>query len=441
MCRLVVKAFLDQSVATAPRNFTNSLFDDPMSARIHCLVTFAFCCGFCPLVNAQDRSEFTRIIANQPTVLATRPANDDSQSQRELREAGANRGASIEFGNVPSHQHGVFRNAGYQDPNESSTGRFPRNNYLQEPDRRAGIGATSQSVDPLSGITQDRLSVGEIKNGKLYLNNCTVLFIDDVKLPARESGQIIQLNVKEGDAIQANQLLAQLDDKLFKIQEQRLKFSYENANDKAEDMTTIEAHNKEVELQQAKLKRTTNLYQQGSQNLADLQIARFEYDLAMLKVKAAENARKAAAGEARMELAQMEEIQQRIERHKIFVDFDGYVIELLKQKQEWANAGEPVMRAARMDRLAVQAIVGTKVVDPHRIRSQQNVVVTLQMADGKSEQFQGKISNVSLVRETGTLIKIRAEVENRKIGDQSWLLQPLSVVEMVVDLNIDNQSQ
>lgn len=406
-----------------------------MSAHIHFPLAFAVSLTICFSANAQNGSHVGPITANQPTVLASRSSFESSESRTEPWQAGSNASASVheEIERVQTRK--PFMLAGYQDQDETNARRFPRNDYLQEQERRSGIGASSQDNASTLGMAQERLSVGEIRDGRLYLNNCTVLFIDDVKLPARESGQIIQLNVKEGDSIQGKQLLAQMDDNLFKIQLKRAEISYENASDKAQDMTTIEAHHKEVALQKAKLDRTTNLFKLGSSNLADLQIAQFEHQLAELKVKAAENSRKQAEGEARMELAQIDDIKQRIARHQIFVDFDGYVIELLKQKQEWANAGDPVMRVARMDRLAVQAIVGTNVVNPYQIRNQQNVIVTLQMAGGKTEQFRGTISNVSLVRETGTLIKIRAEVENRKIGDQSWLLQPLSVVEMVVELN------
>jgi hypothetical protein len=431
---IVQKRVRIPTLAAFPSKFLHLKICAFMTARINCLVALVLGLAFCLFAKAQDRDNFSPIGANQPAVLATRSSADGLQFQRDWKEAGANRNASINsIDELPGRPR--LTHVGYQDPDESSTGRFPRNDYLQEPERRSGIGVSSREDESIFGSAQERLSVGEIRDGRLYLNNCTVLFIDDVKLPARESGQIIQLNVKEGDSIQAKQILAQLDDNLFRFQLKRAEISYENAKDKAEDTTTIDAHHKEVELQKAKLDRTTNLYQKGSQNLAEYQIAKFEHQLAELKVKAAENSRKQAEGEARIELAQIDEIKQRIARHQLSVDFDGYVIELLKQKQEWANAGDPVMRVARMDRLAVQAIVGTNVVNPHQIRNQQNVVVTLQMAGGKSEQFRGKISNVALVRETGTLIKIRAEVENQKVGDQNWLLQPLSVVEMVVELN------
>jgi hypothetical protein len=407
-----------------------------MSARIHFISVIMLGAAICQVGCSQRSAEPSRLSIQHsaPSSLEEPRHLDLHQPNLSVVNAGSDRATSIEEPDQDLESQ-RFTLTSYQDPNIQPGGRFQRNDYLQDQERRSSIGLSSNQDEVNEGSLQVRLSTGRIIDGRLHLDNCTVLFIDDVKVPARESGQIIALNVKEGDAIQANQLLAQLDDSLFKIQEQRATISYENANDKATDMTTITAHQKEMELQGAKLRRATSLSQKGVMNTADYEIAQFEFELAVLKIKAAENARKTAEGEARMELAQIDEIKQRIARHKLFVDFDGYVIELLKQKQEWANAGDPVMRVARMDRLAVHALVSTGGVNPHQLRSGQNVLVTLQMAGGKTEQFQGKISNVSLVRETGSLIKIKAEVENRKIDGQSWVLQPLSVVEMVVDLN------
>jgi hypothetical protein len=315
--------------------------------------------------------------------------------------------------------------------------RIPKNDYLnQEPDRSAGgldkigkVSGSDQSFD------QDNLAVGRIADGKLFLDNCTIQFIEDIEVPARESGQIVRLDVKEGDPVKANQLLAQLDDTMFRILEKKAQLSYENAKIKAEDQSAILAEEKGEQLAEVKLRRTSLLHSRGSANDAELETAQFEYQLAVLKIQVAKNTQKAAAGEARIEMAQIDEAKQKILRHQMFVDFDGYVVELLKHKLEWVSAGEPVMRVARMDRLAVQAIVSTKIANPFQIRKGQNVVVTLQLAGGQTEQFNGTVSNVALERETGTLIKIKAEVENRKIGSDAWLLQPLSVVEMVVSLD------
>lgn len=339
---------------------------------------------------------------------------------------------------VPNNLPGTATNLQDQEPSGNFSRDFPRTNYTEdEPERRtSGVETSGDSVESGYGSSQDRLlTVGRISDNKLYLDNCTAQFIDDIEVPARESGQIIRMDVKEGDPIKANQLLAQLDDTLMRVTLKRAEQAFENARIKATDQTSILAAKNEEQLAGVKLRRSSTLYSRGSVPKAEHEVTEFEYTLALLKVELAENTKLEAQGEARIELAQIEEVKARILRHQAFVDFDGYVIELLKHKLEWANAGETIMRVGRMDRLAVVALVSTQIANPSQIRKGQNVTVTLPMARGKAEQFQGKISQVSLTRSSGQVIKIKAELDNRKIDDENWLLQPLSSVEMVVELN------
>ena len=59
------------------------------------------------------------------------------------------------------------------------------------------------------------------------LHNCQVFLIDDVEVPALESGALVSLNVKEGDLVTRDELLAQIDDR----QAQLLKQSAQSERD------------------------------------------------------------------------------------------------------------------------------------------------------------------------------------------------------------------
>jgi len=288
------------------------------------------------------------------------------------------------------------------------------------------------------GLSQDReLSIGRLSddNSRLMLDICTVHFIDDVKLPARESGQIMSINVREGAPFKAKQVLAELDYRMFSLALDRARLQYEIALEKANDQLAIIAAENEENLQKIRLNRNTTLRQRGSISQEELEISQYEYQLALLKISREKVNQKNAEGEMKIEEAKILEVKEHITRHQLFVDFDGYVIEKLKQNFEWVNAGEPVLRVARMDQLEIHALVDTKVIDPHRIRPDQSVTVTLSMADNKIEVFQGKISSVALVREWTDVFRIKAEVDNRLAGTDAWLLQPQAKVSMVVELN------
>jgi hypothetical protein len=289
---------------------------------------------------------------------------------------------------------------------------------------------------PLVGLSQDReLSIGRLDGSRLYLDICTVHFIDDVKLPARESGQILELNIREGAPFKARQVLAELDYRLFSLALERARLQYDIAMEKANDQLAIIAAENEENLQKIRLNRNTTLRQKGSISQEELEISQYEYQLALLKISREKVNQKNAEGEMKIEDAKIQEVREHIARHQLMVDFDGYVIEKLKQKFEWVNAGEPVLRVARLDQLEIHALVDAKVIDPHRIRPDQTVTVTLNMADNKTEVFQGKITSVALMREWTDVFRIKAEVDNRLADTDAWLLQPQAKVSMVVELN------
>ena len=202
------------------------------------------------------------------------------------------------------------------------------------------------------------------QEGDLVISPCPVEFIDSIELPALETGQIISLLVKEGDAVPAGKKVAQIDDELFKSMLEQAKLKHAIADQKANDNTSLMAAKNEIALAQVEYDRTKKLASTGSKSQSEYEKARFSLRLAMLKEVAAQNEKDNAIGELQIESSRMREVGERIRRHEIVApsSFDGYVIERLRDELEWVNAGEPVMRIGRMDRLWVQGVVDANVV-------------------------------------------------------------------------------
>ncbi len=281
-------------------------------------------------------------------------------------------------------------------------------------------------------------AISRLEGDRLLLDNCVVEFMDEIKLPALESGQIAQLNVREGDPIRPNQLLGKIDDRLLNLQLQQYQKSLEIAEKKANDQSAVLLHDSEVKLKETKYGRLHRLGTTGSKPQSEVEEAKFELEVAILRLDRAKHEQQIARGEAELAKAKIYEVEEHLSRLQLFVDFEGYVIELLKRKLEWVNAGDPILRISRMDRVSVHAIVESAKVNPHQIQKGQRVLVTLKMAGGQTEQFQGQIASIVHTRDTGMFFKIKAEVENRRANEHSehsWLLQPLSIVSMVVELN------
>ena len=103
---------------------------------------------------------------------------------------------------------------------------------------------------------------------------------------------------------------------------------------------------------------------------------------------------------------------------------------LKREAGEWVTAGETVMRIARMDRLRIPGIINGDEHDPHEIDGRP-VTVTLQLARGRSVQFNGSIVFASVEKRIGNKFMVWAEVDNRhhEGSGRHWMLQPGSVVD------------
>ncbi len=304
-------------------------------------------------------------------------------------------------------------------------------NVVYEPTRQDN--SFKSQFNPLPNPNKTKDSTGQTSlDDTIALTECSVAFIDDIELPALENGQIKILNVKEGDAVLANQVIGQIDDELVLRMLQQAQLKLDNAQEKADDTTSLVAAENEIGLKRAAYNRIRELADKGSKSVSELEMAQFELKLAMLKKTAAQKAIDAANGESRIEMAIVQEAQIHIRRHAMSVNFNGYVIEIFKHPQEWVAAGEKIMRIARLDQVHVSGTVDTSVVNPHELMNRP-VTVVAQLARGATETFQGKIVNIGMERMSGSSINVKAEVENRQIEGQ-WVLQSESTVTMQVHL-------
>ena len=267
---------------------------------------------------------------------------------------------------------------------------------------------------------------------KINVQYCSIVFVDDIMLPALEAGAIIAINVEEGQFITAGTIVGQIDDSLPHFELERAKMRYQNAFQAAKDTSNVAAAQKEKELARSVYEKNKRLRATGSRSESELKESRFRAEIAKLKEEKAVNDRQMAFGEAKVELAGMDSVKQRIARHTLRSDYNAYVVDIFKKPQEYVNIGDDVMRLARMDQMWVQANVEASTLSAADAINRP-VTVTLQTANGE-EKFEGKIDQVSLENKTARAYQVKIKVENRKDGS-SWMLRPFSSVSMVIHMD------
>jgi len=183
----------------------------------------------------------------------------------------------------------------------------------------------------------------------------------EVDLDFSSPGLVIEVNVKEGDAVKKGDLLARQDASV----EAANKAMYEiEGNSRVEE----EYAQKDLELKRVKFQRTEGLFKQKNATYLEVEEARLEAERADASVKLATQKRATATAQAATE-------QAKIDLKKIVAPFDGVVSKLGTHVGEVATnqADKQAFRVVRNDPLWVDAHLPAAVTG--RLKKGQTVQV------------------------------------------------------------------
>ena len=262
--------------------------------------------------------------------------------------------------------------------------------------------------------------VNHVGEGHVDLEFCRVMLISEVDVPAQESGPLMTIPVKEGQAIQQSQDLAQIDDSLGRLRLETARTKLDAASQKANNDLDVRAASNALQIAEKERKRNYQLYSKGSLPKAEYDRSALEAKQAALQLEQARRDMQAATKEAQVEAYNVKAASQSIERHRISAPITGVVMEMYKQPGEWVNAGDKVARVARMDRLFVQGLLDSSLFNPHEVEGKK-VTISVPVARNEYLEFQGRIVFVSLEKYNAKSYVVKAEVENRQHNGR-WLL-------------------
>lgn len=262
--------------------------------------------------------------------------------------------------------------------------------------------------------------VNHVGEGHVDVEFCRVMLISEVEVPAPESGPLVAVPVRDGQAIQQLQDLAQIDDSLGQLRLETARTKLDAATQKANNDIDVRAAANALDIAERERKRNYQLYTKGSMPRAEYDRSALQAKQAALQLEQARRDMQVATKEAQVETFNVKAASQSIERHRITSPIDGVVMEVHKQPGEWVNAGDNIMRVARMDRLYVQGLLDSSLFNPHEVEGQR-VTISVPVARGEYLEFEGHIVFVSLEKYNAKSYVVRAEVGNRQHNGR-WLL-------------------
>lgn len=247
----------------------------------------------------------------------------------------------------------------------------------------------------------------------LEIPSALVKVIEQVDVPAREAGVLAAVSVREGQMVEKGDLLAQIVDSDVRTVRDRTKIEAEVARKKAKNDVNIRFAKKSAEVAKAELRRSTESYKAYPKSISDSEMDRVRLvaERAELEVEQAEYDFEIAELTWRIKEKDYQAAEEKVQRRRIVAPLSGVVVDVHRNRGEWVEPGETVLRVLRIDRLRAEGFVSAKEV----CGDLQGAEVRLQVdLPGKAgEEFPGKIVFLSPeIDPVNAQIRIWAEVEN-----------------------------
>jgi RND family efflux transporter MFP subunit len=303
-----------------------------------------------------------------------------------------------------------------------------------------GLAILLLSVPPMTSTPIAPPKAAPTPAREVRLSHCLVSLIEDVQVPAREAGPLVNVNVVEGQYVSAGQLLAQIDDQQPQLDKKAAELERDAAMAEALDDIEVRYATAAFEVASAELERAVSIDKKSpggvtQQEIQKLKLAKHRDEL---QIERSKLERRVAKMNADVHQASVQSAGHAVARRQIISPLAGVVVNILHEKGEWVAAGEPVLQVVRIDRLRVEGFLNATEVGPEEIAGRP-VTVEVQMVGGKMAKFTGDVVFISPLVQAGDKYRVRAEVENRT-ENGSPLLRPGMTATMTIGMNGGQQA-
>ena len=290
----------------------------------------------------------------------------------------------------------------------------------------------------LVGSTQTATAAPILKKGI----SCLVSAKDDVQIPANQSGVLIEMVAWRGMQVLAPQknkqgklvgaLMARIDDKNQKAAALVAYSQYLVAHKEAASTVNERFSKKSAEVAEAELEKAYEANRSQRRVVSDTEVRRLQLALerAVLQIEQSQLDQEIAVLTESVRKEEYQAALENIEERLIRAPFAGVVEDIYRQKGEYVREGDPVMRIIRLDELRVQGFINAAEFNPKEVKG-RSVKVTIELARGESEIFDGKITFVGSQIQAGGNYQVSADVTNIKRGGV-WVLRPGARAKMTI---------
>ena len=244
--------------------------------------------------------------------------------------------------------------------------------------------------------------------------------VERAEIPARQPGTLLEVAVTEGQIVEEGALLARIDDIEAQIAVKRAEYERDIAAQKAKNDVEIRAAEEERKVADSDLRQA----QQSQQRLADsvsaseLEHLKLKASLKGLQVERAKHERSVARLTESQRDADVELARRVLQLRHVTAPFKGTVVEIYRQRGEWVEPGEKMLRLIRLDRIRAEGFINIEHASQSLVG--RAVQLKIDLPNRPQTTFHGKITFVSPeIDAVNRQTRFYAEFDNREL-----LLQP-----------------
>jgi macrolide-specific efflux system membrane fusion protein len=251
----------------------------------------------------------------------------------------------------------------------------------------------------------------------IEVESVLLTLVEQVEVPAREAGVLARINVREGQLVPADVLLAQIDDTEVQLALARAKLEAEEAARLAKNDVKVRVASKTYEVALVEMKRADEAREKFSKSISqsELDERRLKTEKSRLEVEQAEHEFQTASHIARVAGNQLLLAERNIERRRIVAPLEGVVVKVYRRPGEWVEPGDAVLRVVRINPLRAEGFLDARLITGDMTKRSVQLLVDLPGAGEMA--FPGKLVFVSPeVDPFNGQVRIWAEVENRDLS-------------------------
>lgn len=220
----------------------------------------------------------------------------------------------------------------------------------------------------------------------------------DIKISPYISGEVVELNVKEGDFVKKGTPLAKIDPQIYISTYQKVEASLKTAQANEANAKARVAQS-EAQFTKAKLdyQRSKTLWEKQVISDADYDAAKSAYQVSEAEVKAAQESYRSSQFQVKSARASLEEAKENLDRTVIYAPHDGTVSKLSVEVGERVtgasqfSAGTEIMRIANLDVMEVNVEVNENDI----VRVSLNDTALIEVDAYLDREFKGIVTEIA----------------------------------------------